>query len=86
MKNKNLEKSFQVAWPVEVLPDSGSAQRSKMTGDLKIIIPKMKPEPERKSSEVKTSPAKFKRKEKIASRENDEDFIDNDDVLPLLLG
>ena len=37
-------KGFQFVWTKEVKPDSGVAQRSQITGELKIVIPKLNPD------------------------------------------
>ena len=101
-----LGKIFQLVWNYEVSPDSGTAQRSTITGEMKITIPKLYPEPERPRkieipekvlkpeipktktvdyrnivSEASTKTVKETKKE---LRKNDENFIDNDDVPPLL--
>ena len=95
-----------MVWNYEVSPDSGTAQRSTITGEMKITIPKLYPEPERPRkieipekvlkpeipktktvdyrnivSEASTKTVKETKKE---LRKNDENFIDNDDVPPLL--
>ena len=36
-------KPFQIVWKEEVKPDDGTAQRSKITGELLIKIPKLNP-------------------------------------------
>ena len=104
-----LGKAFQLVWRFEVMPDLGTAQRSTITGEMKIVIPKLHPEIVKKEPTIQKPPEKIKSvkpKSKIVDyknivkenaeetykkpepkkreiRENDPNFIDDDDVPPL---
>ena len=104
-----LGKAFQLVWRFEVMPDLGTAQRSTITGEMKIVIPKLHPEIVKKEPTIQKPPEKiesvkpksqtvdyknivkenaeetYKKPEpkKREIRENDPNFIDDDDVPPL---
>ena len=67
-------KPFQIVWRNEVKPDDGTAQRSKITGELLIKIPKLYPSKEKpkETSEAKKildpAPEKETKKETVDYR------------------
>ena len=52
-------KPFQIVWRNEVKPDDGTAQRSKVTGELLIKIPKLYPSKEKKKDAPPVEPRKL---------------------------
>jgi protein TilB len=68
------DKPFQIVWRNEVKPDDGTAQRSKVTGEMLIKIPKLYPS---KEKQKKTAPVKPKKLlEPEPEKETSRQFVD----------
>ena len=65
-----IGKCFQLAWNEEVLPDSGTAQRSSITGEMKIVIPKLIQQPEPKAKLTKNKITDIKKTSNIVDYRN----------------